>query len=488
MRLNLNTKINDLIGRHPFLLEYLTAYAPEFEKLKSPIARATVGRIATVQMAARLAHLEPERLLADLCAAIERQTGAAPAMGEPEPATAEEATRRREALKAIVLELHDGKPAQELKERFDLLLNDVGSSEIGRMENELIAEGLPVAEVRRLCELHVDVFRQGLQQQAPPQVPPGHPVHTFMEENRVLERMVRGLTEEFRAIGTEPDRFAERRTGILAQLDQLAAVERHYVRKENLIFPLLEKAGVSGPPKVMWAVHDDLRALLKSARDAAASSDLVRLAKDGPAAAQGIADMVFKEEAILFPLSLELLTAADWKGVRDAEGEVGYVFITPGDEWRPDMAEAVAAERPAGQAQKPSKLPLDCGLVSLEQINLLLNHLPLDLSFVDEEDKVAYFTQGKERIFPRSPQVIGRLVQNCHPPGSVHIVNRILESFRDGSRDVAEFWIDMRGRFIHIRYFAVRDQSKRYRGCLEVAQDVTGIRALEGERRLLSWS
>jgi DUF438 domain-containing protein len=130
-------------------------------------------------------------------------------------------------------------------------------------------------------------------------------------------------------------------------------------------------------------------------------------------------------------------------------------------------------------------LPLDTGLLSLEQINLLLRALPVDVTLVDENDEVRYYSDGRERIFPRSPGVIGRKVQNCHPPKSLELVNRILREFREGSREVAEFWIELAGRFIHIRYFALRDAAGRYRGTLEVTQDVTGIRKLEGQRRLL---
>jgi len=132
-------------------------------------------------------------------------------------------------------------------------------------------------------------------------------------------------------------------------------------------------------------------------------------------------------------------------------------------------------------------VPLDTGQLSPEQINLMLTHLPVDVSFVDENDEVRYYSDVPDRLFTRTPGVIGRKVQNCHPPDSVHMVNAILDAFRAGNQDTAEFWIQMKGRFVHIRYFAVRDSEGVYRGCLEVSQDVTDIRALEGERRLLEW-
>lgn len=155
--------------------------------------------------------------------------------------------------------------------------------------------------------------------------------------------------------------------------------------------------------------------------------------------------------------------------------------MTPGAEWKPtEMLDESLVEVAGPLAMATGKLTLD-------QVNLMLIHLPADITFVDEDDTVCYYSAGKGRIFPRSPGIIGRKVQNCHPPDSVHVVQKILDAFRDGSKDTAEFWLVLGGRFIHVRYFAVRDDAGAYRGCLEVSQDVTGIHALEGERRLLDW-
>jgi DUF438 domain-containing protein len=195
--------------------------------------------------------------------------------------------------------------------------------------------------------------------------------------------------------------------------------------------------------------------------------------------------MVYKEEKILFPMSMEKLTAADWAEVKRGEDELGYALA------KPAFALPLAAGRPSpSPAPAPAAaglLNLGTGALSLEMVDLVLRHLPLDLSFVDENDVVRYYSESKERIFPRTPAAIGRTVQNCHPPKSVDTVNRILESFKAGRQSVAEFWIHMGPRFIHIRYFAVRDGDSKYRGCLEVTQDIGALRALDGERRLLDW-
>lgn len=194
-------------------------------------------------------------------------------------------------------------------------------------------------------------------------------------------------------------------------------------------------------------------------------------------------DMIYKEEHILFPMALETLTDEEWSKVKKGEEEIGFAWIEPEKGWLPSAAEV----SPEIAAANVGSINLDTGRLTVEQLNLLLTHLPVDVSFVNENDEVVYYSQTAERIFPRSPGIIGRKVQNCHPSKSVDTVQKILDGFRAGSRDTAEFWIQMRGRFIHIRYFAVRDAKGKYIGTLEVSQDVTDIRGLEGERRLLNW-
>jgi uncharacterized protein len=236
----------------------------------------------------------------------------------------------------------------------------------------------------------------------------------------------------------------------------------------------------------MWAIHDDIRMLIREFRALLADEKAAELVTTGRRLAEMMADMIYKEEKILLPMSLETLDEKDWTRVKKGEEEIGYAWVTPGAGWKP--AVAVDELPPMPEYRRPAAaLELDTGALTPEQVNLLLKNLPLDVTFVDEADTVRYYSAGAERIFPRTPGIIGRKVQNCHPPDSVHMVNRILEAFRKSERQVAEFWIQSRDRFIHIRYFAVRDAEGRYKGCLEVSQDATAVRLLQGEQRLLDW-
>ncbi len=237
----------------------------------------------------------------------------------------------------------------------------------------------------------------------------------------------------------------------------------------------------------MWAVHDEIRATLKAARAAIAAEDWEALDTLAPELARSAAEMIYKEEKILLPMCMDTFDEDEWRHIRRGEDELGYAFAEPGDEWPGDAAgETAAPSAKAVSGGSADLLPMQTGELTLDQINLMLIHLPIDISFVDENDVVRYYSEG-ERHFPRSPAVIGRKVQNCHPPESVHMVQQILDAFRAGEQDTAEFWIQLHGKFLHIRYFALRDADGTYRGCLEAGQDVTEIRMLEGERRLLEW-
>ena len=341
------------------------------------------------------------------------------------------------------------------------------------MEQRLIDEGMPEEEVKRLCDVHVEVFKESLEDKVVPGLPAGHPVHTYMLENRAAEKIILKL-QAIHDIGKEKDT-------LVSGLKELSKIDLHYTRKENQLFPLLEAHGISGPSKVMWALHDDIREMLKDAGEVAAAGTI------SPAVLktlfQMLNDMIYKEEHILFPMVLDTLGENDWVKVREGEEEIGFAWISPPEKWSP-TEESFLEKLPP---EKIGSMTLDTGLLTVEQINLLLTHLPVDISFIDENDKVAYYSNTEDRIFPRSPGIIGRSVQNCHPSKSVDMVNRILDSFRDGTKSTAEFWIQLGGKFIHIRYFALRDAQGTYKGCLEVSQDVTAIRGLEGDKRLLDW-
>ncbi len=411
-------------------------------------------------------------------------------------------SQRQEILKQLIRQLHEGKTVDEVKAEFAHLLQSVGAGEIAQMEQALIAEGLPEAEIKRLCDVHVAVFQESLEIQPRPESIPGHPIHTLRAENAAVEGILSEMQAALDALRAGPGPEALRQTQ--AALTRLRQYEKHYLRKENLLFPFLEQHDFRGPSAVMWAIHDDIRAgwkaldTLLNTRPTAPAAWLTEINQIFKPMETAIRQMVYKEENILFPTALEKLSELEWAIIQAQEAEIGWAYVRPGDQWPPaglaQQAQGQRAPRPeyahstTDQTDQPvpeGAIPLDVGALTVEQINLLLKNLPVDVTLVDEKDEVRFFSQTRERIFPRTPAIIGRRVQNCHPPASVHRVQQILNDFRDQKRNEAEFWIQSGGRFIHIRYFALRNEQGQYRGTLEVTQEVSAIRALQGEKRLL---
>ena len=270
-------------------------------------------------------------------------------------------------------------------------------------------------------------------------------------------------------------------------LNELQDVDKHYQRKEHLLFTCLERHGITGPSKVMWGKDDQIRELLKDLSAALREADTtvaewkLLAATTGAAAASSVQEMIYKEEQILLPICLERFTADEWAEIWASSPRYGWCLVEPREGYKP-------VDLQADRTSVPGGVSLPTGTLALEQLIAIFSTLPVDLTFVDADDRVAFFSEGPNRVFARSRAIIGRMVQNCHPPRSVDVVERILSDFRTGRQNVAEFWIQFVGRFVHIRYFAVRSEDGRYLGTLEVTQDVGPIRALEGERRLLEYT
>jgi PAS domain S-box-containing protein len=398
---------------------------------------------------------------------------------------------KEEILKSIVRKLHDGVPVEDLKKEFNRVIRDTSPEEIADMENALINEGFPVEEVQRLCDVHVQVFDRSLKKTGKSGKIPGHPVYSFLQENRVAKKILKQLKKASRKLkdsGPKPNEI----DSFLYHFNRLKEIEKHYQRKENVLFPLLESRGFTGPTKVMWGKHDEIRSKLKEIQESIENKRWHSAKKQVNDIASAIKKMIFLEEKILYPTSIRKLDTRDWAGIKLGEPEIGYAWISPSSLWDANLAKTMSSESEAIREESmdelnEKKITLSQGQLTREQIDLMLTHLPVDITFVDENNKVCYYSDTQERIFPRSPAIIGREVQNCHPPKSVHVVNDIVENFRKKKKNVAEFWIQMDGKVIYIRYFPVFDKEGIYRGVIEVSQDVSGIKKLEGERRLLDW-
>ncbi|MCE7793086.1 DUF438 domain-containing protein [Salipaludibacillus sp. CUR1] len=397
----------------------------------------------------------------------------------------QEKSERQQLLKEIIKELHEGKSVSEVKERFTKAVDQVTVSDISKMEQALMEEeGISVEEVQRLCSVHTEVFKGSIEeihQKEGPEHAQGHPVHTFIQENKEIDRHV-NFTLKLHRDQFEKDEAEETVNKLINDLTKLLEIDNHYSRKENLLFPYLERYGIFGPTKVMWGVDDRIRAAVKEARNLLTNGtwNKTDLLKSLDYIISEVSEMIYKEEHILFPLALEKLTEDEWLKIEREGDVIGYTFIDPPEVWQPERADL------GNPFLKDGVVQLDTGILSVPQLELMMNHLPVDITFIDENDTVRYFSHGKERIFHRTKSVIGRSVQNCHPPQSAHIVNDLLDDFKSGKKDVEDFWIPFKDKYVLIRYFAVRDGEGNYKGTVEFTQNIKPVQEITGEKRLMS--
>lgn len=401
---------------------------------------------------------------------------------------------RREVLKELITQLHSGKGVDEVKQKFEETFSGVSASEISEVEQALIMDGMPVSEVQRLCDVHAAVFKGSIEQihsekdlkdAKDPTNEPGHPIHTFKSENRAIEKLINERIKPH-VISFAESNNAQSLSLLQQDIDLLSEIEIHYQKKENLLFPYLEKYGITAPPKVMWGVDDEIRALLKGVKTGLYNGEDRLTVKNRCEDAFGrITEMIFKEENILLPMMSDTLTQDEWKQIAEESKEMGYCLISNVPDYAP-LASNVKGESKEVQSKANGALILPSGVLNLEEIVKIFDSLPFDITFVDKDDTVKYFSQGSDRIFPRTKAIIGRSVTNCHPPASVHIVQKIVQDFKSGAKDHEDFYIHMGARFVFIRYFAVRSDAGEYMGTLEVTQDIAPIQAIAGEKRLMS--
>jgi len=527
---------------------------------------------------------------------------------------------RQKKIVEILKMLHEGGSFDEAKRIFDSTFSSVDVSEITSAERELIGSGLNPMEIQRLCNVHAAVFKGAINPGSGDSVEevPGHPVAVIKLENTVITSLLDDellpVLKKWQQSSNDATPSAQDQSYLQRMktaLSDLLTIDKHYQRKENLIFPIMDRYGITAPPKVMWGVDDDISGWIK---------DALRLVNTEPTppkydieaaiekARKDIEEMIFKEEQILLPMVSEVFTPDDWALIQSESGDIGYTLIPEPLPWQPserDYAEAakrkpskmaqelnamaqsmadeqdlankqhiaepesdaapvipddlkakkddpaainalplhlraemgqVQAEQPAkedaraqinvniskqpaakkempefvkqmlaDEAAKPASkrrpriteshleigadnhatIAMPTGDLDLNQLTGLFSVLPVDVTFVDANDIVRWFSDNGERIFPRTRAVIGRAVVNCHPPKSMDKVQKILDDFRSGAQDHADFWIDLHGtKKVYIRYFAVHDTKGTYLGCLEVSQDITEIQKLDGEKRL----
>jgi PAS domain S-box-containing protein len=399
---------------------------------------------------------------------------------------------KKALIKEAIRQLHAGVPPEQVKEKFRQVLEGTDSLEIAKIEEELAKEGMKREEMRKLCDVHMAIFKEQLEKQMP-NMKPSQPISILMEEHKIMLQLAEKLTSLSNKILRVSDMryVAEEIHQVEHVAEDFTDSEKHYLREENVLFPIVEKHGITEPPAIMWMEHDQIREQKKKLHKLIADLNTTgfdvfkqELWETAKSTGNLLSNHFYKENSILFPAAMSVVTEAEWVAVRKEFDEIGYCCFTPPELTVAPAPEVIVAQGPVSEGF----LNFETGSLTKEQLEALLNALPVDVTFVDANDTVQYFNKPEKRFFVRTKAVIGRKVAMCHPEKSLRIVSKIVEGFKSGKKDAAEFWITLNNRFLLIRFFAVRDKNGKYLGAIEVVQDVTNIKQLEGERRLLDWT
>jgi DUF438 domain-containing protein len=391
-------------------------------------------------------------------------------------------TEHFEALSDFTRGLISGENGKMLIEKYRKTIEDVSPIEAMQVLDKMLLEGFSTETVKPYVGKIINSFFKSLSEYKWENPGEGHFIYYLMLENREVEKVmtkVKSITKVF--FKAEDENIPQLAKQLRTLVERLKEYELHYTKKENILFPYIEKAfSEYRCLQLMWSFHDDFRNCIKALeillQPELPEKDLLN--KELGKLFFIVLPIIFREEQIVFPVAVRAIVEKDWIEMLNQSIELGWCYgVTPNINTTLGLMKTTIE----------NQIDLSTGFLNPEQLILLLNNLPVDITFIDKQDEVCYFSGANHRIFPRSKAIIGRKVQNCHPPESVHIVNEIITAFRTGRKDHADFWIQMKGRFIHIRYFALRNELGEYNGTIEVSQDATDVRELQGERRLLDW-
>ncbi len=390
-------------------------------------------------------------------------------------------TKRLNDLVAFASKLVRGENGKQLIESYQQVLETISPMEAMQVFDLLLQTEFTTEELKPHVGKIMNVFYKSLASFKVEKPSKSHFLSLLALENREVEKILNQIKPLLKLYFDENvDNELEIKRQLIGLFSQLKAYELHYIKKEIILFPYIEKCFPQYRClQLMWSFHDDYRKSLKSIETLLSEDQVDKKALPNEVGKLFfvILPIIFREEQIIFPMALKVIPEKEWSTMLYQSLEIGWCYINPEiQKYEPQQAKFM-----------DGMVDLGTGALYAEQLILMLENLPVDITFVDENDEVRYFSGAKHRIFPRSKAIIGRKVQNCHPPESVHVVNEIVDAFKSGKKDNADFWIQMKGMFIHIRYFALRDANGNYKGTIEVSQDATEIRALTGERRLLDW-
>lgn len=447
--INLDEPVASLIEKFPNLKNILKDLG--FTEITNPLALSTVGKIVSIKKGAKIKNIDLDLIKEKL-----KEEGFNLVDEEVVNDDAREDNDRLSLLKSYIERLSKGEDLEAVRSDFVKNFKDVSSKEIVDAEQELIMSGLPLEKVQKLCDIHSALFHESNivdESQKDLENIPGHPLNILSAENK----KIKFLADE---VKNSKDK--------LAKIRELLKINSHYGKKAGLIYPLLKtKYNISGPSDVMWAVDDEIR------------SDLSNIIKTNSYDEEGlnkildrVYEMIYKEENILFPLLKENFTEEEWNKIYGDLEEYGLDLVDDVPLWKDYKPKEILPEEEEEEVSCGS-LEFETGSLKIKEALQIFRTLDAELTFIDKDDFVRYYSEGKDKIFPRPKSCLNRDVASCHPPKVVPMVKSLLDDFKNKKRDRLVVCRDIKGKKILVKYLAVYDEAGTYMGTLETVEDIS---------------
>ena len=410
-----------------------------------------------------------------------------------------------ELVKSLLKRIHEGADPESLKREFGEVLAKVSPIEIPLIEQQLVREGVPIQEILRMCDLHVALFRDYLVGRELKGMPEGHPLDLLLRENELILKWAEQLGVVANALANASDaEVPPLLQQLKALLSNLRAVRTHYRKVQMLLFPYLERRGIVAVPRVLWGREDQailrLRALLKRVEGELPPEETRAVAREAASLANELAELVFRENKILFPALWALLTEGEWAAVAEEAKKIGYL-VKADSEWKPKeepvlpyqseprveegslerlppefRAVAAGVEPDRYKLTREGDLDLGTGFLSPEEVKGVFGALPIEVTFADASDRVRFYSDGRlPPAFVRTRTILGRNLLYCHPPRLERLVKETVDALKRGEADYREFWTRIGDRIVRVFISAVRDERGRYLGAVEVVEDFTEV-------------
>jgi len=420
-------------------------------------------------------------------------------------------SRKIDLVKELLKSIHRGVSVEELKKKYSDILTQISPIEIPLIEQQLVREGIRIDDILKLCDLHVELFREFLQSRELRGVPKGHPVDLFMRENEWILKQAEALSLYVSAFANTTDENSRKSYFEVVKkiLSELKKIRLHYRKIQMLVFPYLERRGIAAVPRVLWGREDQAMVKIRQLLELLPKINIVDtssaklVSEKALEIAKEVSELVFRENKILYPAVYALFSEGEWVAIAEIANEIGWLIDIGEVEWKPSakpvlpyeidgrislqqiealpqefrsMALAKGVEPDNYVVKRDNDIELSTGFLKPNEIDAIFRSLPLETTYADINDRVRFFSESKlGRGFVRTKTILGRRIEFCHPPRLEKLVRQTVDELKQGKEPYREFWTKLGDSIIRVLIVPVRGANGEYLGTIEIVEDMTEI-------------